>query len=320
MNYRFLGSSGLQVSELSLGPWLTISKHLSIKKSTAIIRHAVEQGINFFDNAERYAEGMAESVLGQVFRGFHREDLVITTKIFWGGDGINRVGLSRKHLIEGTKASLHRLQLDYVDVLFCHRPDLNTPMEEIVVTMDMLIRQGYAFYWGTSEWPIAAIKDAHETAKALGCISPIIEQSEYNVFVRERVEQEYLPLYERYGMGVTVSSPLASGLLTGKYADGMADHFRLTHEERLWTNDFNERLIIAATFSEIARSIGVTPAQLALLWCLRKPYVSSVVMGASTQEQLTENLGAIALKDSINSDIYHKIDMLIEHKKKDTTL
>jgi len=308
--YKQLGCSGLKVSELGFGPWLTISKHLSIRKSTDIIHYAFDQGVNFFDNAERYAEGMAESVLGHVFKTLPREDLVVTTKIFWGGDGVNRTGLSRKHLIEGTKNSLHRLQLEYVDVLFCHRPDPSTPIEEIVVTMDMLIKQGYAFYWGTSEWPVELIIDACEMAKRLGCIGPIIEQAEYNIFVRERVEQEYATLYERYRMGVTVFSPLASGLLTGKYRQGMADEFRLTHQKRLWTNDFEQRLSVANTFADLAKSVGVKPAQLALAWCLQKPYVSSVIMGASSHDQLNENLKAVELKERVDASVFAQIDAL----------
>ena len=310
MYYRQLGFSGLKVSELSFGPWLTISKHLSIKKSTKIIHHAFDKGVNFFDNAERYAEGMAESVLGHVFKSLPREDLVVTTKIFWGGEGINRTGLSRKHLVEGTKNSLHRLQLEYVDVLFCHRPDPNTPVEEIVVTMDMLIKQGYVFYWGTSEWPVQLFIEACETAKRLGCIAPVIEQAEYNIFVRKRVEQEYAALYEHYGIGITVSSPLASGLLTGKYRQGMAEEFRLTHQKRLWTNDFEKRLAAANVFSGLATSVGVKPAQLALAWCLQKPYVSSVIMGASSHEQLDENLRAVELRERIDTDIFTQIDAL----------
>lgn len=310
MQYRQLGSSGLKVSEIGFGPWLTISRHLSIKKSTDIIHHAFSQGINFFDNAERYAEGMAEAVLGHVFKSLPREDLVVTTKIFWGGDGVNRTGLSRKHLVEGTKNSLHRLQLEYVDVLFCHRPDPNTPIEEVVVTMDMLIKQGHAFYWGTSEWPVESIIEACETAKRLGCIAPIVEQAEYNVFVRERVEQEYSTLYERYGMGVTVYSPLAFGLLTGKYRDGMADEFRLTHQERLLTADFEQRMTAANAFADLANENGIKPAQLALAWCLQKPYVNSVVTGASSADQLQENLKAVELRERIDADIFAQVDAL----------
>lgn len=316
MEYRFLGNSGLRVSELSLGPWLTISKHLSVKQTKSIIHHAIDSGVNFFDNAERYAEGMAEAVLGQVFKHHERESLVIATKIFWGGDGVNNTGLSRKHLVEGTKNSLRRLQLDYVDVLFCHRPDCNTPMEEIVVTMDMLIQQGYALYWGTSEWTVSAIHEARRMAVALNCIPPIVEQSEYNIFVRQRVEDEYVPLYEKYHMGVTVYSPLASGILTGKYIQGLEDDFRLTHQKRLWTEDFDDRLQIAKEIAEVAHSLSVKPAQLALAWCLRKPYVSSVIMGASNHEQLSENVAATRIKDKLTTEVLEKIDLLCNKKTK----
>ena len=253
---------------------------------------------------------MVESVLGHVFKSFPRENLVITTKIYWGGDGINQVGLSRKHLVEGTKNSLKRLQLEYVDVLFCHRPDPNTPMEEIVTTMHMLIQQGYAFYWGTSEWSFEEIQNAHITAKKLNCIPSIAEQTEYNLFTRKRVEIEYNNLYEDFNLGIIVWGSLASGILTGKYVSGMDPNFRLTTEKRLLTNDFEQRLDVANVFSALARELSVTPAQLAIAWCLKNPAVKSVIIGASSQDQLYENLGAVEVKHRLTSEILEKIDIL----------
>ena len=314
LKYRLLGCSGLKVSELSLGPWLTISKHLSVKKSLEIIKHAVSNGINFFDNAERYAEGMAESVLGQVFKHFLREDLVIATKIYWGGEGVNCTGLSRKHLVEGTKNSLRRLQLDYVDVLFCHRPDSNTPIEEIVITMNNLISSGYTFYWGTSEWPVTAIEEAHQAAERLRCIPPVVEQTEYNLFKYYRVHNDCFHLNKCYGTGVMAYAPLASGILTGKYAKGFAQDFRLTKEKRLCTPDLKKRLQVVDQFNEIALSFDIKPAQLAIAWCLQKSYVCSVLIGASTVAQLSENLKSVELQSKLDDTLMHKISNLYDEQ------
>ncbi|KAJ7559833.1 hypothetical protein O6H91_04G105300 [Diphasiastrum complanatum] len=220
MQYRNLGSTGLKVSTLSFGAWVTFHNQVDLKDAKQLLARAKEGGINFFDNAEVYASGRAEEIMGQAIKelGWKRSDVVIATKLFWGGPGPNDKGLSRKHIIEGTKACLKRLEMDYVDVLFCHRPDASTPIEETVRAMNFVIDNGWAFYWGTSEWSAQQITEAWEVARKLGLIGPIVEQPEYNLLARDKVEVEYLPLYSSYGIGLTTWSPLASGVLTGKYS------------------------------------------------------------------------------------------------------
>ena len=312
MHYRQLGKAGIKVSELSLGPWLTFSKHLSVKKTTEMMFLAYDQGINLFDNAERYAEGMAECLMGEVLKNFRRESLVITTKLFWGGSGPNDTGLSRKHLIEGAKNSLRRLQVDYVDLLYCHRPDENTPIEETVLAMDTLVRQGFALYWGTSEWPAAKIELAYQLAEKMHCIPPSMEQPVYNLFDRVQVEHDYLLLCKNRGMGLVTSSPLAFGLLSGKYSNGIPEDSRLATQERLITPDFKSRVARVDRMKELAESLQCTCAQLALAWCLSNNFVSSVIMGASNEKQLMENIMAVELKDKINGEIDEALGVIFK--------
>ena len=236
MEYRFLGRSGLKVSALSLGAWVTFGQQIGEDVAYDCMHTAYEAGVNFFDNAEVYASGKAETVMGKVIKkaGWKRSDLVISTKIFWGGKGPNNTGLSRKHLVEGVNASLQRLQMEYVDLLFCHRPDLYTPVEETVWTMNQIIQQGKAFYWGTSEWPATKIMEAYGIARREHLIPPLMEQPEYNMFHRQRVEVEYAHLYRELGLGATIWSPLASGLLTGKYNQGIPEGTRLTLKGYGW--------------------------------------------------------------------------------------
>src|SRR5579875_3714833 len=223
MNYRRLGKAGLKVSELSLGAWVTYGEQVGQDVARECMAAAYEAGVNFFDNAEGYAGGQAEVVVGKAIKqlGWRRESIVVSTKIFWGGDGPNDEGLSHKHIIEGVNNALRRFQLDYVDLVFCHRPDPNTPIEETVRAMDIVIKQGKAFYWGTSEWSAAQIMRADALARQYGLTPPTMEQPQYNMFARERVEKEYAPLYTELGYGTTIYSPLASGLLTGKYNEGI---------------------------------------------------------------------------------------------------
>ena len=225
MEYRFLGNSGLKVSALSLGAWVTYGGQVGEQVARDCMQAAFEAGVNFFDNAEVYANGQAEIVMGNVIKsmGWKRSDLVISTKIFWGGDGPNDAGLSRKHILEGANASLRRLQMDYVDLIFCHRPDKYTPIEETVWAMNLVIQQGKAFYWGTSEWSAAEIMAAYAVARREHLIPPLMEQPEYNMFNRELVEKEYIRLYRDIGLGTTIWSPLDSGLLTGKYNQGIPE-------------------------------------------------------------------------------------------------
>jgi len=311
MQYNRLGKAGIKVSELSFGSWVTFGKQMDVEKVKQCMRTAFEHGINFFDNAEVYAKGQAEILMGEALQDFRREDLVISTKLFWGGDGPNDTGLSRKHLLEGTEASLERMQLDYVDLIFCHRPDPNTPIEETVLAMDYIIRNGYALYWGTSEWSAEQIEMAYLTAKELNCIPPSMEQPEYNMFHRQRVEQEYAPLYKKYGLGTTIWSPLASGLLTGKYNNGIPTESRLAREAWLIPQDFAERVEKVKRLNEVAQALDCTLAQLALAWCLKNPQVSTVITGASRVEQLLENLVALQVKDKLTEDVMAQIQTIL---------
>lgn len=312
MRYNKLGKSGLRVSEISFGSWITFAKQIGFNEVKEFLHLAHDLGINFFDNAEGYAHGEAEILMGKVLKDFRREDLVISTKIFWGGNGPNDTGLSRKHLIEGTRNSLKRLQLDYVDLLFCHRPDPDTPLEETLLAMDYLIRSGHALYWGTSEWPAELIDEAYKLAEKMNCIKPITEQPRYNMFARERVEIEYKPLFDKYGMGTTIWSPLASGILSGKYEHGIPQDSRLAKEAWLIPNNFQELVEKTISISRIAKELGCSTAQLAIAWCLRNPRVSTVITGATKKEQLLDDLNAIEIKPQLTEDILHKIDVIIK--------
>jgi voltage-dependent potassium channel beta subunit len=310
MQYNRMGKSGLSISELGYGAWITLGRQTDYARTRAIMRRAFEAGINLFDNAEGYAAGAAESLMGEVLRDFRRSDVVVTTKIFHGGSGPNDTGLSWKHLIEGTNASLQRLRLDYVDLLFCHRPDPNTPIEETVRAMDVLVRQGKVFYWGTSEWSAAQYEEAVRTAREIGATPPSVEQPQYNLLHRRRFEIEYAPLFERHGMGATIWSPLYSGILTGKYDQGIPKGSRLDLIEWLRESRTAKNLERARAVGEAARELGCTPAQLAIAWCLKNPRVSSVLLGVSRLEQLEENLGALAVKQRLDAAWMERLDRL----------
>lgn len=312
MQYNKLGKAGLRLSEISFGSWITFGKQIGLSEATQLMHIAFDQGINFFDNAEAYAHGDAEILMGKALKEFRREDVVISTKIFWGGNGPNDTGLSRKHLLEGTKNSLKRLQLDYVDLLFCHRPDPNTPIEETVLAMDYLVRNGYAFYWGTSEWSAEQIKLAYDTAVNLNCIPPSMEQPKYNLFFREHLEKDYINLFKEYGLGTTTWSPLASGILSGKYNQGIPSQSRLAKEHWLVPDNFMQLIEKTKKLSTIAENLGCTQAQLAIAWCLKNPNVSSVITGATKKEQLMENLGALAVKPKLTADVMKKINEVCE--------
>jgi len=322
MEYRFLGSSGLKVSELSLGAWVTYGSQVGEDVAYECMKAAYEHGVNFFDNAEAYASGEAEKIMGNVIRraGWKRTDLVISTKIFWGGKGPNDRGLSRKHIIEGVDASLQRLRLDYVDLLFCHRPDPDTPIEETVRAMNHVIDQGKAFYWGTSEWSADQIMEAAMIAKREHLAGPQMEQPQYNMLHRDRVEREYSRLYDELGLGTTIWSPLASGLLTGKYDDGCPSDSRagLTGmewlREQLVGESAAEKREKVRRLKPVADEIGCTRAQLALAWCLKNPNVSTVITGASRAEQVTENLASQDVVDKITPDIIERIEEILGNK------
>jgi voltage-dependent potassium channel beta subunit len=319
VEYRSLGTSGLKVSALSLGAWVTYGSQVGEDAAYECMTTAYERGVNFFDNAEAYASGGAEVVMGNVIRraGWKRSDLVISTKVFWGGTGPNDRGLSRKHVIEAVHASLKRLRLDYVDLVFCHRPDPQTPIEETVRAMSWLIDQGKAFYWGTSEWSAEQIVAAATFAGREHLVGPTMEQSQYNMFHRDRVEREYAALYRDLGMGTTIWSPLASGLLTGKYDDGCPPGTRASERGLEWLRE----LLVGQAGAEnrekvrrlkaIANELGCTRAQLALAWCLRHPFVSSVITGATRASQVEENMGAMAVVGRLDAGVLERIEGIL---------
>ncbi len=318
MEYRRLGKSGLQVSALSFGSWVTFGDNLNVQQAKDCMFAAKDHGVNFFDNAEAYANGVSESIMAQAAKYFRREEILVSTKIFWGGSAPNQTGLSRKHLFEGTKNALQRLDLDYVDLLFCHRPDPDTPIEETVLAMNDLVRQGYAFYWGTSEWSADELKEAYRIADEYKVIGPTMEQPQYNMLVRKRFEEEYDVLYKKHGLGTTIWSPLASGFLTGKYNDGIPNDSRFAMPGMQWLKEsFEKRGMFEEAgikklraLGDIAKAVGCTQAQLALAWCLKNPNVSTVITGASRVEQVHENIKALDVVEKIDDEVIKKIDEL----------
>ena len=318
MNYRRLGGAGLKVSELSLGAWVTYGGQVGEEAALKCMSAARDAGVNFFDNAEAYSHGNAEVVMGNVIKklGWRREDIVISSKVFWGGEGPNDRGLSRKHIYEACRNSLKRLQLDYVDLYFCHRPDPNTPIEETVRAMDDLIHQGKIIYWGTSEWTAADIMRAYGLAKELGLTPPQMEQPQYNMLHRERVEVEYLPLYREIGLGTTTWSPLASGLLTGKYAGGVPEGSRASLPGYEWIRDRITSQVIETTnkLAPIAQDLGCTLAQLALAWCRNNPNVSTVITGATRPEQVEENMKSLDVVPKLAPEVIERIETVLANK------
>lgn len=321
MNYRHLGKAGIKLSELSLGAWVTYGGQVGEEIAERCMIAAYEAGVNFFDNAEAYASGNAEIVMGNVIKrlGWQRDDLVISTKVFWGGKGPNKRGLSHKHIIEGVNKSLKRLQMEYVDLLFCHRPDPETPIEETVRAMDILIKQGKAFYWGTSEWSAADILRADGIARQYNLTPPTMEQPQYNMFHRQVFEVEYLPIFKELGYGTTIWSPLASGLLSGKYANGIPEGSRAALPGYDWLLEETitpERIEITRQLAPVAADLGCTLAQLALAWCLKNPNVSTVITGASRVEQVHENMKALDVVDKLTPDVMDRIDQVLGNKPK----
>ncbi len=319
MNYRRLGSAGLKLSELSLGSWVTYGGQVGEEVAVKCMSIAYDNGVNFFDSAEAYADGKAEIVMGNIFKklGWSRESIVVSSKVFWGGEGPNDKGLSRKHIFEACRKSLKRLQLDYLDLFFCHRPDPNTPIEETVRAMDDLVHQGKILYWGTSEWSGADIMRAHGLAREYGLTPPQMEQPQYNMLHRERVEEEYLPLYREIGLGTTIWSPLASGLLSGKYAKGIPAGSRATLAGYEWLRKnviTPQNIEKAKQLEPAARDIGCTLAQLALAWCLKNPNVSTVITGASRPEQVSENMKALEIAPKLDSKILEHIEAILGNK------
>lgn len=302
MHYRRLGRSGLKVSEISLGSWVTFGNQIDEDTSATLIHEAFEQGINFFDNADMYANGKSEEVMGRAIQELPRQELVISSKVFWPtGKGPNGRGLSRKHVTESIHASLKRLGTDYVDMYFCHRFDPDTPVEEVVRTMTDLISQGKILYWGTSEWEAAQVMEAYGIARQYGLVPPTMDQPQYNLFHRKRVEDTLMPICRELGLGLTTFSPLYYGILTGKYNDGIPQGSRASLEDYAWIREriTPERISIVKKLTEVANDLAITPSQLAIAWILRRKEVSSVITGATRPEQLDENLGASEAYESL---------------------
>jgi voltage-dependent potassium channel beta subunit len=319
MQYRQLGKSGLKVGALSFGAWVTFGKQIDDPVAEKLLHTAYDAGVNFFDNAESYADGKAEIVMGSVLKkaGWRRSSYLVSSKVFFGaaGDRPNEEGLSRKHVVEACHDALRRLQVDYLDLYYCHRPDPTVPIEETCRAMHDLIVQGKVLYWGTSEWKAVQIHAAHSICERLGLHSPIVEQPQYNLFHRSRVEKEYLTLYRSPGLGTTIWSPLASGLLTGKYSDGVPKGTRLDVQGLDWlrteilSKPGNERKLAAVPkLAAIAQGVGTSLPRLAIAWCLANPHVSTVILGASRVEQLTENLGALEVVERLTPAVMAEIE------------
>ena len=322
MEYRSLGKSGLKVSALSLGSWITYGNQVDEKAAIEMMSAARDHGINFFDNAEVYAAGRSEEVMGAALKklGWDRLTYIVSTKFFWGlpatfADGVNAKNtLNRKYLMQAIDHSLKRLDLDFVDLVYCHRPDINTPLEETVYAMHDMIASGKALYWGTSEWSAAEIAAAWQIADKHHLHKPVVEQPEYNLFHRKRVEVEYARLYDDIGLGLTIWSPLASGLLTGKYAKGMPEDSRGSLKNMAWMQDQlldadkNARVIKLA---EVAKSLGCTTAQLAIAWCLKNPRVSTVITGASRLSQFEENMKTLEIAGKLDAPVMTQISDII---------
>ncbi|MEN9417766.1 MAG: hypothetical protein RI988_1386 [Pseudomonadota bacterium] len=320
MQYRRLGRSGLRVSALSLGSWVTYHNQVGTDAAVEMLAAACDAGVNFFDNAEGYASGQSERIMGEAIRklGWPRLNYIVSTKFYWGldrsGEGVNRKDtLNRKYLMQAIDGSLQRFGLDHIDLVYCHRPDPHTPIEETVRAMSDMITQGKALYWGTSEWSAGDIRAAWEIAERHHLHKPVMEQPQYHLFHRKRVEQEYARLYEDIGLGLTTWSPLASGLLTGKYREGIPAGSRGSVEAyaflRAGLTDPTRNAAVAA-LGELAGEVGATTAQLAIAWCLLNPRVSTVITGASRVEQLRANLGALEVVGRLTPELVQRVDAI----------
>ncbi len=320
MNYRRLGKTGLKVSELSYGSWVTFSFQLEQKEATAMMKLAFDNGINFFDNAEAYASGESEIIMGEAIKnlGWSRDSFIISSKVFWGGEMPTQRGLSHKHIIDACDNALRRMHLDYLDLYFCHRPDPDTPIEETVRAMHTLIMQGKICYWGTSEWPATHIEEAYNIARKLNLTPPSMEQPEYNMFARDKMESEFLPLFENERMGTTIWSPLASGLLTGKYINGMPEDTRTSLENYKFIKDsfesenYKSRHEKVGELNVLANKLGIPLVNMALCWCLKNDNVSTVILGASKKHQLSQNLESLNYLNKIDNDLMEKIDLILK--------
>jgi voltage-dependent potassium channel beta subunit len=325
MEYRSLGKSGIQISAFSYGSWLTFSNQVDIDQAVELMGTAYDAGVNFFDNAEVYARGESEIIMGRALEklAWSRDSYLVSSKVMFGSvedPHPTQRGLNRKHIFEACDQAMQRLGVDYLDLYFCHRPDPKTPMEEIVRAMSDLIRLGKVFYWGTSEWSAQQIMEAYGIARQYNLIPPTMEQPEYNMFHRNRFEVEYARLYEAIGLGTTIWSPLASGILTGKYSGGIPDNSRMKLPGHEWLRKHLEsekgQNMVAKTkeLFPIVEELGVTMPKLALAWCLKNPNVSTVILGATRQEQLIENLGALEVVELLSDEVMDRIDAILDNK------
>jgi voltage-dependent potassium channel beta subunit len=315
MHYRRLGKSGLKVSEISLGAWVTFGNQIDEETAVNLLHAAYDHGINYFDNADVYANGKAESVMAKAIKTLPRQALVISSKVFWPTmPGPNGRGLSRKHIFESIHASLRRLETDYVDLYFCHRYDPDTPVEEVVRVMDDLVHQGKVLYWGTSEWEASQVMQAIVAARQYNLVPPAMEQPQYNLFKRRRVELELSPICREYGLGLTTFSPLYLGILSGKYNDSIPEGSRASMEDMSWIKEriTPERIAIVRQLTALAQELGVTTAQLSIAWLLRRKEVSSVITGATRMEQLDENLGAADVEEQkLTDEVQERIEKIV---------
>jgi len=322
MEYRRLGKAGLKVSALSLGSWVTFGKQVDIREAKAMLKTAYDAGVNFFDNAEAYESGESEKIMGEAIGalGLPRDTFAVSSKVFWGGDKQMQLGLSAKHVRDACDAALRRLQVDYLDLYFCHRPDIDTPVEETVRAMHNLVQQGKVLYWGTSEWSAQQITEAYAVAHTYGLTPPTMEQPQYHLLHRDKVEREFAPLYQTFGLGTTIWSPLASGLLTGKYNDGIPDDSRLSlpgYEwlRKLWTSeDGRRKLEKIRQLTALAEEIGISVTHLSLAWCLKNPNVSTVILGASRLSQLEDNLGSLDAVGILTPDVMDRIEAIVDNR------
>ncbi len=323
MEYRRLGRSGLEISVLSFGSWVTFHKQLDDNLADELMGIAYDNGINFFDNAEVYALGESEKMMGRVLKKkkWDRTSYIVSSKAFFGWRGQNnkpnQTGLSRKHLFEACHEALQRLQVDYLDLYFCHRPDVKVPIEEVVWTMHNLIQQGKVLYWGTSQWSGAEIMEAHRVAQQYGLIGPTMEQPQYNMFDRFRMEQDYLPVFRNVGLGTTIWSPLAAGFLTGKYNEGIPAGSRLAIEGYDWLKDRwlqEEKIEKVKKLGALAKELGVSLASIAIAWTIRNPNVSTAILGATKKEQLHENLKALEVAPLLTNEVIEKIENILQNK------
>ena len=322
MNYRRLGKTGLKVSELSYGSWVTFSFQLGVDSAAEIMKLAYDNGVNFFDNAEAYAGGQAEIIMGEAIKklGWSRDTYIVSSKVFFGGEKPTQCGLSHKHIIDACHGALKRFQVDYLDLYFCHRPDPETPIEEKVRAMHTLVLQGKVCYWGTSEWSAPEIEEAYRISRELGLTPPSMEQPEYNMFARDKMEHEYLQLFDQEQLGTTIWSPLASGLLTGKYLDGTPDGSRTSLEnykfirDQFESADYIERHEKVQELYQLAEELGLPLVNLALCWCLKNQNVSTVILGASKIEQLKQNLQSLDHMNILDDSVIDRINGILKNK------